>query len=117
MICTGLGSCVAAGYFDCCRDYVDASNGTMIFPLSNFTCQDPIGGRCFCDFACHTFLDCCEDIDCICPSKYYIPWSSHVIAYQFFKCSFWVAIAKTKFGTKIVSWKYENEPPYHVTAN
>ena len=61
IICAGQGSCVAAGYFDCCHDAV--FNGTV------FSCQDPVGGRCYCDFACHTFLDCCEDIDRICPSN------------------------------------------------
>ena len=67
MIRVGQGSCVAAGYFDCCRDFVDAPNGTI---FSSLTCQDPVeGGSCFCDFACHRFLDCCEDIDRICPSK------------------------------------------------
>ena len=63
----GQGSCIAAGYYDCCHDFIDASNRTIFL---NFTCQDPMGGRCFCDFACHSYLDCCEDIERICPSKY-----------------------------------------------
>ena len=63
------GSCVSAGYFDCCRDYIDAPINVTIFP--NLTCQDidSMGSRCYCDFACYTYLDCCEDIDRICPSK------------------------------------------------
>ena len=32
---------VAAGYFDCCRDFIDAPNGTI---FSSLTCQDPVEG-------------------------------------------------------------------------
>lgn len=48
--CSGeVGSCEAAGYTECCT----------------FGCN---AGGCFCDQICHTFGDCCEDIQKLCPT-------------------------------------------------
>ena len=73
MTCAGLGSCITAGYFDCCRAG-DYNNNISVPSGTIFPCQglDPVEGRgrCYCDFVCHKYLDCCEDIIRICPSKY-----------------------------------------------
>lgn len=48
-----VGSCMDAGYTECCR------------PGSS-TCVGTPGGACYCDVSCHSFGDCCDDIDEIC---------------------------------------------------
>jgi hypothetical protein len=48
-----LGSCVAAGYTDCCED----------FPCFGAPIPD-----CYCDSECTLFGDCCYDFDLVCDS-------------------------------------------------
>ena len=47
-------SCVAAGFTGCCTSFCSV-------------------GNCFCDFACHSFNDCCEDINDTCPFTSIVP--------------------------------------------
>lgn len=50
-----IGSCVAAGFTDCCEGF--------------FFCLAPPFFDCWCDVSCHLFGDCCFDITETCPSK------------------------------------------------
>ena len=47
------GSCLEAGYTECCSDFICLGSPTL---------------DCFCDPSCHSFGDCCYDIDQSCPS-------------------------------------------------
>ena len=51
-----LGSCVNAGFDDCC--------------VSGFCAGTP--PNCFCDYFCTFIGDCCSDIDQICTEREYI---------------------------------------------
>lgn len=46
------GSCLEAGYTECCSDFI---------------CLGAPTSDCFCDPSCHAFGDCCYDIDETCP--------------------------------------------------
>ena len=54
---TIIGSCVDAGFEDCCNSDIDGSCIVNGFP------------SCFCDQMCYLFNDCCFDIAEICPCK------------------------------------------------
>ena len=52
------GSCIEAGYTECCADFLCLGSPTF---------------DCFCDPSCHAFGDCCYDIDESCPPDVSIP--------------------------------------------
>ena len=52
-----IGSCVAAGFKNCCNSSADVSCSVIGSP------------SCFCDYVCYEFHDCCFDIPEICPRK------------------------------------------------
>ena len=49
-----LGSCLAAGFTECCRGESSSCLGTPTLD-------------CYCDRNCYSLGDCCDDIDEICP--------------------------------------------------
>ena len=66
-----LGSCVDAGFDDCCNPYGEVS------------CSVQSGGfsSCYCDQACYQRNDCCFDIAEICPCKSFIHSCVFIIQY------------------------------------
>ena len=51
-----LGSCLEAGFTECCQDASQSCTGSPTFD-------------CYCDVNCHVFGDCCYDIEHICPAS------------------------------------------------
>ena len=58
LTCIPTGSCVLAGYTECCNDSV---------------CLGQPVEDCYCDPTCHVFGDCCEDINATCPAAVFHP--------------------------------------------
>lgn len=58
MLTLATGSCVKAGYMQCCEDSICAG-------LPNYDC--------YCDITCRSFGDCCQDIEETCPLMAVLP--------------------------------------------
>ena len=56
-----LAQCVDAGLTGCCTGA--GAGGISCGPYTNST-----GGNCYCDASCHTYDDCCDNIEYTCPT-------------------------------------------------
>ena len=85
---THTGSCVAAGYTECCND-----SNCVGLPVED----------CYCDTNCHLFGDCCADINNTCPAAVIPPSGQFILDNSNYRqCQYilmlitWLQLCRTK---------------------